>query len=87
LNRNFNNRNKPPRKKEEGLVVYAREGEYFDKMLRRFKKKVDNSGIIFEARSRQEYIKPSERRKKAKAAARSRWMKKVQSEKLPPKRY
>tara|TARA_B100002019_G_scaffold292553_1_gene316085 strand:- start:114 stop:371 length:258 start_codon:yes stop_codon:yes gene_type:complete len=45
--------------------------------LRKFKKKVQEEGIIQTVRNKQEYIKPSERRRKAKAAARARWMKKL----------
>jgi len=80
--RKFNN--KP---KEHGLSVIVKEGEYFEKALRRFKKKVDNSGILQDVREKQHYEQPSQVRKKAKAAARARWLKKVQKDTLPPKRY
>ena len=46
------------------------------------------AGIIQEVRDRQEYTKPSEKRAKAKAAGRARWMKKQRQMemdgKLPP---
>jgi small subunit ribosomal protein S21 len=48
-----------------------------DAALRKFKKKVQEEGILQTVRDKQEYIKPSERRRKAKAAAKARWMKRL----------
>ena len=48
----------------------------FEKGLRKFKKKVLAEGLIQEIRERQHYIKPSEKRNRAKAAAKMRWRKK-----------
>ena len=45
--------------------------------MRKFKKKVQEAGIIQEIRERQHYVKPSEQRKRAKAAGRARWLKKL----------
>jgi len=59
----------------KGLTVEVRNGD-FNKALRIFKKKVQEEGIIQEIRDRQAYSKPSEVRKKAKAAGRARWLKK-----------
>lgn len=70
-NKNNNDSNQP-----KGLTVEVRNGD-FNGALRRFKKKVQEAGIIQEVRDRQEYIKPSEKRKKAKAAGRARWLKKL----------
>lgn len=58
-----------------GLTVEVRNGDV-NKALRLFKKKVQEAGIIQEVRERQEYVKPTTRRKKAKAAAKARWRKK-----------
>ena len=58
-----------------------------DKAIRKLKKKVNNSGILQEVRRRQEYVKPSTKRKLAKGAAKSRWRKKVAQDRLPPKFY
>ena len=70
-----------------GLTVEVRNGD-FNKALRIFKKKVMEAGIIQEVRDRQEYTNPSEKRAKAKAAGRARWMKKQRQMemdgKLPP---
>jgi small subunit ribosomal protein S21 len=64
-----------------GLTVEVRNGD-FNKALRKFKKKVQEAGIIQEIRERKEYVKPSEKRKKAKAAGRARWLKKQAKDKL-----
>lgn len=78
---------KPKQEKPQGLTVEVRNGDV-TKALRIFKKKVMEAGIIQEVRDRQEYTKPSEKRAKAKAAGRARWMKKQRQMeldgKLPP---
>lgn len=51
--------------------VIISEGEPFESALRRFNKKVQQEGILSEARRREHYEKPSVRKKK-KAAARRR---------------
>lgn len=58
-----------------GLTVTVRNGD-FAYALRKFKKKVQEDGILQELRERQHFTKPSEKRKKAKAAGRARWLKK-----------
>jgi len=60
----------------KGLSVEVRNGD-FNYALRKFKKKVQEDGILQELRKREFYEKPSLKRKKAKAAARARWLKKV----------
>ena len=45
--------------------------------LREFKKKVQDSGIMQEVRDRAQFEKPSTTRRKNKAAAVSRWKKKL----------
>ena len=67
----MNNRNSG----SDGLTVEVR-GDDFAGALRRFKKKVQEAGIIQEVRDRQEYVKPSIKRAKAKKAGRARWLKK-----------
>lgn len=56
-------------------MVEVRNGD-FTFALRKFKKKVQEDGILQELRERQHFEKPSETRKKAKAAGRARWLKK-----------
>ena len=59
----------------------------FNKALRKFKKIVEESGVLQDLMAKQHYIKPSERRKRAKGAARARWLKKQSQQLLPPKNY
>ena len=63
------------RPKEEGLMVNVRDGEPIEKALRRLKKKMINNKVLETLREKQYYTKPSEKRKKAKAAAIARWKK------------
>lgn len=64
-----------------GLRVEVRNGD-FNGALRRFKKIVQDDGLLQELKERQEFTKPSIKRKKAKAAARSRWLKKLAKSEL-----
>jgi small subunit ribosomal protein S21 len=50
--------------------VIIGENETFESALRRFNKKVQQDGIMSEARRREHYEKPSVRRKKKEAARR-----------------
>ena len=52
------------------VSVNVKDGEPFEKALRRFKKKWEKAGILREVRSRSYYLKPSEERKLAKAKKR-----------------
>lgn len=74
----YNNTNDKPK---TGLTVEVRNGDV-TKALRIFKKKVAEAGIIQEVRDRQEYIKPSTKRARAKAAGIARWRKKVRDGEL-----
>lgn len=58
-----------------------------EKALRKLKKKVNEDGRIQECRDRQEYTKPTTRRKKAKAAAKARWRKEVSKTSQPKRLY
>lgn len=61
-----------------GMKVVIDDRMPFDKALRLFKRKIENSGLLREVRERQEYEKPSETRKLAKNRAKKRWQKKMQ---------
>lgn len=52
--------------------IRIKENESLDSALRRFKKQCARSGVIAEVRKRQQYEKPSVRRKKKSEAARKR---------------
>jgi small subunit ribosomal protein S21 len=70
-----------------GISVTAKDGEYFDRMLRRFKKKVEDSGRLDDLRKHEFYEKPTTVRKRKKSAAKSRWQKQLRDQQLPPKLY
>ncbi len=77
---------KQKKQKSFGLSVIVEDGK-FEKALRLFKKKVDDSGIIKEYRDRMEYVKPTTQRKMKKNAAKKRWQRHLESSKLPEKNY
>ena len=58
-----------------------------EKGLRKFKKKIQNSGVLLELRERETYIKPTTRKKTAKSLARKRWKKYLEAQRLPDRRY
>jgi len=58
-----------------------------EKALRKFKKKIQNSGLLLELRERETYTKPTTRRKVKAGQAKSRWRKYLRSQQLPPRQY
>jgi small subunit ribosomal protein S21 len=48
-----------------------------EKALRKFKKKVSESGLLLELQKRETYTKPSVKNKVARAMAKKRWQKQV----------
>jgi small subunit ribosomal protein S21 len=58
-----------------------------EKALRKFKKKIAESGLLIELRARETYEKPTTARKRRKSAAKNRWRKQVASQKLPKKQF
>lgn len=66
-----------------GNKVTVKEGEFIDKALRRFKKKVRESGILQDLREKEFYEKPTTVRKRDKAAAVNRQRKYQASQALP----
>jgi small subunit ribosomal protein S21 len=77
---------KGKRVKTFGLTVIVEDGK-FEKAIRQFKKKVEESGLLQEVRERQQYVKPSIKRKLAKNAAKKRWQKKLSQDSLPKQMY
>lgn len=69
----------------KGLSVEV--GDNFNSALRKFKKKVDESGLLMDVLKRQAYEKPTTERKRKKGAAKARWRKQLRSQQLPPKLY
>ena len=58
-----------------------------EKALRKLKKKVSESGTLQTLRQKEQYEKPTTKRKRKHAAAVRRWKKKLADEKLPKKMY
>jgi small subunit ribosomal protein S21 len=58
-----------------------------EKALRKFKKKVQESGLLEDLRARETYEKPTTERKRKKGAAKARWRKQLRSQQLPKKLY
>ena len=81
MRRNNNSGYRPQKpktfEKKQGLTVEVRNND-INWALRKFKKKVQEDGLLQEYKERQFYTKPSEKRKKAKAAGRARWLKKLE---------
>lgn len=57
-----------------GLYVEVRNNDV-GRAMRKLKKMLNNEGVMKEVREREFFEKPSLKRKKAKAAARKRWLK------------
>jgi small subunit ribosomal protein S21 len=73
--------------KINGRCVNVRENENINQALKRFKKKVEDSGVLEVLRQKEQYETPSMERKRARAAAKARWQKKVRESLLPPKYF
>ena len=70
----------------KGSTVYVK-NDNVEQAMRKFKKKMQDCGLLQELRDREHYEKPTATRKKKASAAKNRWKKKVASQKLPPKLY
>lgn len=58
-----------------------------EKALRKFKKKIQDSGKLQELREREFFEKPTTERKRKKSQAKRRWQKKLNEQALPKKLY
>lgn len=63
-----------------GMYVEVRNNDV-GRALRKLKKMMNNDGLLKDMRKHDFYEKPSLKRKKAKAAARKRWLKQVEKNK------
>jgi len=70
----------------KGSTVYVK-NENVEQAMRKFKKKIQDSGLLLDMRAREHYEKPTWERKRKAAAAKNRWKKKLQSQQLPKKLY
>ena len=69
-----------------GRSVLVHDGNV-EKALRKFKKKITNSGLLQELRDRETFVKPTTRRKTARGLAKKRWQRYLQTQQLPPRLY
>ena len=74
-------------KKSKGTGVTVKDGENINQALRRFKRKIDDSGLLDDLRAKEFYEKPTTERKRKKGAAKARWKKKLRDQQLPKKMY
>lgn len=72
--------------KEYRRSVLVKDGNV-ERALRKFKKKIQEQGLLIELKERETYEKPTTRRKRKKAAAKNRWQKQLRSQQLPKKLY
>jgi small subunit ribosomal protein S21 len=73
-------------KMQRGCTVIV-QNDQVDKALRKFKKKIAESGLLEELKERAHYEKPTTERKRKKGAAQARWRKKLRDQQLPKKLY
>lgn len=69
-----------------GKKVFVKD-DNIERALRQFKKKVADSGLLQELQDRQCFIKPTVRKKMAKAQAKRRWQKYLRDQELPKKMF
>ena len=70
----------------QGRSVTVNDGNV-ERALRKFKKKIQASGILNDLRLKEYYLKPSIQRKLKRSAAKNRWRKQLADQALPPKLY
>lgn len=73
--------------KSKGTGITVRENENINQSLRRFKRKIEDAGILDDLRKHEFYEKPTTERKRKKGAAKARWRKKLEKDSLPKKMY
>ena len=73
--------------KINGTAIVLKEGEDVNRALRRFKNKIEDAGTLKTLQKKEFYEKPTTARKRKKAAAKARYIKKMEKEQLPKKMY
>jgi len=74
-------------KRYDGNRVTVKDNENITQALRRFKRKIEDSGLLETLRKKEFYEKPTTERKRKKSAAVNRYKKKIEKEQLPKKMY
>ena len=72
--------------KLHGRSVLVTDGNV-DRALRKFKKKIQESGLLNDLTDREFYTKPTTQRKLKASAAKQRWKKKLREQQLPKKQF
>jgi small subunit ribosomal protein S21 len=72
------------REYRRGVIV---KDDNVERALRKFKKKIQDSGLLVDLKERETYEKPTTRRKRKKSLAKNRWRKQLSSQQLPKKLY
>jgi small subunit ribosomal protein S21 len=70
----------------KGLKVTVHD-DNVDRALRKFKKTVADAGLLQEVKERQEFIKPTTKKKMAKNQAIRRWKKYLRDQTVPKKNF
>ena len=69
-----------------GRTVLVKDGNV-DKALRKFKKKIQEDGLLNDLRDGEFYEKPTTERKRKKSSAKNRWQKQMAAQALPKKLF
>lgn len=73
--------------KRKGIGVTVKDHENINQALKRFKRKVSDSGKLEDLRKKEFYEKPTAKRKREKGAARARWLKKLEKLEIESKTF
>jgi small subunit ribosomal protein S21 len=68
-------------------TIRVKDNEPYEVALRRFKRSIEKLGLLTDLRAREFYEKPTSERKRKKAAAVKRHLKRVRSMQLPKRMY
>lgn len=66
--------------------VFVKDGQY-ERALRKFKKKINETGLLQQVRDNEFFEKPTTEKKRKKAVAKNRLRKQVQSQQLPKRSF
>lgn len=69
-----------------GKKVIVQDGNV-EKALRKFKKKISEDGLLQDLQNKQFFVKPTVKKKLAKAQAKKRWQRYLQNQQLPKKLF